>query len=169
MSGGGERSEGEGASERASERGREGGEVGEAGAGWGGGREAPRSADRSVLQTRAGRFSRSSAVRASALLQQPRWRRPEGAERRGQRPSGRGGGRRPLSKPPAKCSELQKQAAGFALAPGLPERVGLPGSATVASGLRCPPRGAWTHHAPAGPGRRAQADPRLAPASTRSD
>ena len=56
----------------------------------GGGREAPRSADLSVLQTRAGRFPWSSAVRASALLQQPRRRRPEGAERRGPRSGGQG-------------------------------------------------------------------------------
>lgn len=65
------------------------------------------------------------------------------------------------SRPPAPRSKL--------LAPGLSERTGLPSSAAVAAGCRCPRRGAWTHHAPAGPSRRAQADPGFAPASMRSD
>lgn len=81
-------------------------------------------------------------------------------------------GRRPPSKPPAKCLGRHNQAACSAeqaTRPGLSERTGLVGSAAVASGCRCPGRRAWAHHAPAGPGRRAQADSRLAPASTRSD
>lgn len=101
MSGGGERSGREGTE---SEGGREEEER------WGkpgGGREAPRSAAHSVLQTRAGRFPGSWAVRVSALLQQPL---PEGAGKRGLRPVGQGAAS-PPSKPPAKCLGRHNQAA----------------------------------------------------------
>lgn len=103
--------------------------------GVGGGREAPRSADRWVLQTRAGRFPWSSAVRASALLQQPRRLPPEGAERRGPRPGGRAaGGRCPHSKPPAKSLGLQKQAASSA------EQAACPGAERARRAVQAAPR-----------------------------
>lgn len=54
-------------------------------------------------------LSRSWAVRASALLQQPL---PEGAGKRGHRLAGQGAAS--PSKPPAKCLGRQNQAAGSA-------------------------------------------------------
>lgn len=169
MSGGGERSEREGASEPAREG---GGKVGEAGGlGEEGRRPAPRIA--------------GSCKRAPGAFPGARRcvRAPFCSSRGSGGPRGRrGGGRCPAagwpgggvppqnrlqrargcrSRPPAPRSKR--------IVPGLSERARLPGSSAVASGRRCPGRRAGAHHAPEGPGCRAQADPRLAPASTRSD
>lgn len=174
MSGGGERSEREGASERASEGGREGGgKVGEAG-GWGeeGRRPAPPIAG-SCKRAPGAFLGARRCVRAPFCSSRGGGGGPRGRRGGGRGPAaGRPGGGVPpqnrlqrargcRSRPPAPRSKP--------LVPGLSERAGLLGRAAVASGRRCPRRGAWAHHAPEGPGCRAQADPRLAPASTRSD
>lgn len=166
MSGGGERSEREGASEQRREG---GGEEGEAGVG---GRKGgaplrrslgPANARRALSPELGGACERPFAAAAAAVVrgggeEGAATGRPGGGVPPQNRLQSAPGGR---SRPPAPWNKP--------LAPGLSKRAGLPGSTTVACGRRCPRRGAGAHHAPEGPGHRARADPRLAPASTRSD
>lgn len=148
--------------EGASERGREGGgEVGEAGGRKGGaplrGSLGPANARWALSLELGGACERPFAAAAAAAARgggeegAAVWRPGGGVPPQNRLQSARGCRRRP----PAPRSKQ--------LAPGLP------GSAAVAGGCLCPRRGARAHHAPAGPGCGAQVDPRLAPASTRSD
>lgn len=172
MSGGGERSEREGASERAREGGREEERWGKPG-GWGEEGRRPAPPITGSCKRAPGAFPGARrCVRA-----------PFCSSRGGGGPRGRkGGGRSPAAGRPGGgvpsqnrlqrargCRGRPPASRSKPLVPGLNERAGLPGSAAVASGRRCPRRGARAHHAPEGPGCRAQADPRLAPAWTRSD
>lgn len=126
MSGGGERSEGEGARERRREGG--GGEVGEAGGRKGGAplrrSLGPANARRALSPELRGACERPFAAAAAAAV--------GGGGKEGVA----AGGRRPPSKPPAKCSGLQKQAAGFA------EQSARPG-AERARGAARQRRGCW--------------------------
>lgn len=170
MSGGGERSEREGASERGREEGRRKG----GGSRGVGGRKGGAPLRRSLGPANA----RGAFPGARRCVRAPFCSSRGGGGPRGRRGGGRGpaAGRPGGGVPPQNrlqrargCRSRPPAPRSKPLVPGLNKRAGLPGSAAVASGRRCPRRWVWAHHAPEGPGCRAQADPRLAPASTRSD
>lgn len=156
MSGAGAQREREGASERGEWR--EGGEVGEAGEEGGAPlrrSHGPANARPALSPELGGACERPFAAAAAAAATRG------GGESRGPRPGTRGG----VPPQTVRCAPRQKQAAGSA------EKAARPGAAGQSRGCRWAPVPSALGSGSPCPwwGRRAPVDPRLAPASTRTD